>query len=77
MPMGSVIFELVQKNHKTKVLAKVMLKDGKATLRVGKPSTVLNKSIKVIYSGNPNFEPQTSAVLREVVKKAKKLRKKR
>jgi hypothetical protein len=51
-PTGTVIFELVQKNKKPKVLVKTSLKGGKATLDVGRPSSVFNKSIEVVYEGN-------------------------
>jgi fibronectin-binding autotransporter adhesin len=71
MPTGTVTFELVEKNHKFKVLVKATLKGGKATLDVGKPSTVLNKSIKVVYSGDTEFEPNELTKLIQATKKSK------
>ncbi len=52
VPTGTVIFELVQKNKMPKVLVKTSLKGGKATLDVGRPSSVFNQLIEVVYEGN-------------------------
>jgi Bacterial Ig-like domain (group 3) len=69
-PTGTVVFK-----DRKKTLGTVALLGGSATFTPRKLALGIH-SITVIFSGDPNFEPQTSAVLKEVIKKAKKPRKK-
>ncbi len=59
VPTGTVTFELLPKNNKPKVLGMASLSGGMATLSV-KPASVLNELIKIIYSGDADFETSTS-----------------
>ena len=57
VPTGQVTFELVKKRGKktqVKTLGTAAASGGAATLSF-KPSAVLNKTLKVIYSGDPDF----------------------
>jgi len=62
-PTGAVAFELLTKRGKkihTQTLGKVSVEGGQATLLV-KASSVLNKSITVVYGGDPDFRASTAA----------------
>jgi hypothetical protein len=59
VPTGTVIFELLQKHKKPKVLGTARLSGGTATLSV-RPAVVLNQSIEIIYSGNADFQKSTT-----------------
>ncbi len=60
VPTGTVAFELMTKKGKSiQTLGTVSLTGGKGTLPV-KASSVLNKSITIVYSGDPNFRGKTA-----------------
>ncbi len=57
MPTGQVTFEFMTKHRKkvvVKTLRTVELSGGEATLRF-KPNQVLNKTLTIVYSGDPDF----------------------
>ncbi len=61
VPTGEVIFELVKKQGKktqVKTLGTAALSGGAATLSF-KPSAVLSQTLRIIYSGNPDFLAST------------------
>ena len=63
VPTGVVAFELLTKKGrktKTQTLGKVSVAHGQATITV-KASSVLNKSITIIYSGDTDFRANTVA----------------
>jgi hypothetical protein len=68
-PTGMVILK-----DRKKTLGSIALSGGSATFTSGKLALGTH-SIQVIYSGDANFKPQTSAILSEVVKKSKKHKK--
>ena len=58
VPTGTVIFELLQKNKKPKILKTLSLSGGITTLAV-KPASVVRKTIKILYSGDQDFLSST------------------
>jgi hypothetical protein len=61
VPTGKVMFELLQKHRKTlqvKLLGATTLTHGQALIAL-KPKQVLNKSITIVYNGDPDFQSTT------------------
>jgi hypothetical protein len=61
VPTGRVIFEFVKKHGKkvtVKALGTAELSGGEATLTL-KPNQVLNKPLRIVYSGDPDFLAST------------------
>jgi large repetitive protein len=57
VPTGRVIFEFIKKHGKkvtVKTLGTAELSGGEATLTL-KPNQVLNKPLRIVYSGDPDF----------------------
>ncbi len=57
VPTGQVTFELVKKHGKktqVKTLGTAAVSGGAATLTL-KPNAVLNKTLTIVYSGDPDF----------------------
>ncbi len=63
VPTGQVTFEFVKKHGKkvtVKTLGTAELSGGEATLTL-KPNQVLNKPLKIVYSGDPDFLASTTS----------------
>jgi hypothetical protein len=61
VPTGQVIFELIKRHGKKTQVTKLgtaAVSDGVATLTV-KPSAVLNETLTIVYSGDPDFHAST------------------
>ena len=57
MPTGQVTFQFVKKHRKkvtVKTLGSAELNGGKAMLTL-KPNQVLNRTLMIVYSGDPDF----------------------
>lgn len=61
VPTGAVVFELLRRRKKPKVLGSESLAGGTAALLV-KPARVLRKSIAILYSGDADFRASTSTM---------------